>query len=74
MRTLRVKLKMNYQTYDELVSLVRELRSNLKEYSRVEQDKIIRKTLKISQVSILEIDGTSDLINFGEALDTMSNN
>jgi|GEM_PF-2329089 hypothetical protein len=65
---------MNYQTYDELVSLVRELRSNLKEYSRVEQDKIIRKTLKISQVSILEIDGTSDLINFGEALDTMSNN
>ena len=65
---------MNYQTDDELVSLVRELRSNLKEYSRVEQDKIIRKTLKISQVSILEIDGTSDLINFGEALDTMSNN
>ena len=65
---------MNYQTYDELVSLVQELRSNLKEYSRVEQDKIIRKTLKISQVSILEIDGTSDLINFGEALDTMSNN
>lgn len=65
---------MNYQTYDELVSLVRELRSNLKEYSRVEQDKITRKTLKISQVSILEIDGTSDLINFGEALDTMSNN
>ena len=65
---------MNYQTYDELDSLVRELRSNLKEYSRVEQDKIIRKTLKISQVSILEIDGASDLINFGEALDTMSNN
>lgn len=58
---------MNYETYDELIAKVSELLSTLNEYSKLEQDKIIRKILKINQASIMEIDGTSDLISSGES-------
>jgi hypothetical protein len=56
---------MKYKTYDQLVTMVRKLRTNLSELNREEQDKIVRRTFKIDQATIREIDGTTDLINFG---------
>ena len=56
---------MKYKTYDQLVTMVRKLRKNLSELNREEQDKIVRRTFKIDQATIREIDGTTDLINFG---------
>jgi hypothetical protein len=56
---------MKYKTYDQLVTMVRKLRKNLSELNREEQDKIVRRTFKIDQATIREIDGTTDQINFG---------
>ena len=56
---------MKYKTYDQLVTMVRKLRTNLSELNREEQDKIVRRTFKIDQATIREIDGTTDQINFG---------
>jgi len=55
---------MEYKTYDEFVALVAEFRT---EHSNLtdELDKLVNKTFKIDQATLREMDGMSDLIQFG---------
>ena len=53
---------MKYQTYDELIALVADVRLKHKDLSDDELDKLVKKTFKIDQTTFREIDGVSDLI------------
>ena len=54
---------MEYQTYDELIALVAELRTEHRNLTEDELDKLVKETLKIDQATLREIDGVSDLIS-----------
>jgi len=51
---------MKYQTYDELIALVAEFRSEHRNLTEDELDKLVKKTFKIDQATLREIDGVSD--------------
>ena len=51
---------MKYQTYDELIALVAEFRSEHRNLTDEDLDKLVKKTLKIDQATLREIDGVSD--------------
>ena len=53
---------MEYKTYDELISLVAEFRLEHCNLTDDERDKLVKKTLKIDQATLREIDGVGDLI------------
>jgi vacuolar-type H+-ATPase subunit C/Vma6 len=57
---------MEYQTYDELIALVAEFRSKHRNLTEDEQDKLIKKTFRIDQGTLRELDGVSDLIQYIE--------
>ena len=57
---------MKYQTYDELVTLVAEFRTKHRNLTGEELDKLVKKTLKIDQATLREIDGVSDLLQIGQ--------
>ena len=50
---------MEYKTYDELISLVAEFRLEHRNLTDDERDKVIKKTFKIDQATLREIDGIS---------------
>ena len=53
---------MKYQTYDELIALVTDVRLKNKDLSDNELEKLVKKTFKIDQATFREIDGVSELI------------
>ena len=56
---------MEYKSYDELIKVVREFQSQNKDLPPDELTKLILRTFRIDRTILLEIDGTSDLWNFG---------
>jgi len=55
---------MKYQTYDELIALVAELRLQHKDLSNEEQDRLIGHTFKIDRATLREMDGVNDSLSF----------
>lgn len=53
---------MEYQTYDELTSLVAEFRLKHKDLSDDELDKLVKQTFRIDQATLREMDGLGDLL------------
>ena len=53
---------MEYKTYDELISLVSEFRLEHRNLTDNELDRLIKKTFRIDQATLREIDGVGDLI------------
>ena len=56
---------MEYNSYDELIKVVREFQSQNKDLPPDELTKLILRTFRIDRTILLEIDGTGDLWNFG---------
>ena len=59
-------MSIEYQTYDELIALVAEFRMEHRNLTEVEQDKLIKKTFRIDQGTLREIDGVDNLIQYIE--------
>ena len=57
---------VKYKTYDELMSLVAEFRTEHRSLTDDELDKLVKKTFKIDQATLRELDGVSDLIQSNE--------
>lgn len=57
---------MEYHTYDDLIALVAEFRTEHFNLTDDELDKLVKKTFKIDQVTLREIDGVSDLLQIGQ--------
>ena len=57
---------MQYQTYDEFLALVAEFRSEHRNLTEDELDKLVKKTFKIDQATLREVDGVSDLLQIGQ--------
>ncbi len=54
---------IQYQTYDELITLVAEFRLQHKDLSDEDQDRLLLKIFKIDRPTLRDISGTTDLIN-----------
>ena len=57
---------MKYETYDELIKMVAEFRLQNRNLTDEELDKLVKKTFKIDQATLREIDGVDNLIQFIE--------
>jgi len=55
---------MKYQNYDELIALVAEFRDEHSNLTDDELDKLVKKTFKIDQATLRELDGVSDLLRY----------
>jgi len=55
---------MKYQTYDELIALVAEFRLQHRDLTDNELDKLVKRTFKIDQATLREVDGMSDYSSF----------
>ena len=53
---------MEYQTYDELIALVAEFRLEHRNLTDNELDRLIKKTFRIDQATLREIDGVGNLL------------
>jgi hypothetical protein len=53
---------VEYQTYDELIALVAEFRLEHHNLTDEELDKLVKKTLKIDQATLREIDGVKEIV------------
>jgi|TARA_B110000977_G_C10681443_1_gene339728 hypothetical protein len=51
---------VEYHTYDELIALVAEFRMEHRDLTDDELDKLVKKTLRIDQATLRELDGVSD--------------
>ena len=56
---------MEYQTYDELIALVADFRLENSDLTDDELDKLVKRTFRINQATLREMDGVSDQIHFG---------
>jgi hypothetical protein len=56
---------MKYTTYDDLIKMVAEFRLEHRNLTDEELDKLVKKTFKIDQATLREMDGVSDLMQFG---------
>jgi hypothetical protein len=56
-------MSIEYQTYDELIALVAEFRLEHRNLMEDELDKLVKKTFKIDQSTLREIDGVNDLLS-----------
>jgi len=56
---------MGHHTYDDLIALVAEFRTKHRNLTDDELDKLIKKTFKVDQATLREIDGMSDLMHVG---------
>ena len=54
---------IQHQTYDELVTLVTEFRSEYRDLTDDELDKLTKKTFKINRATLREMDGVTDLLS-----------
>jgi hypothetical protein len=59
-------MSIEYKTYDELIALVANFRSEHRNLTDDELDKLIKRTFKIDQATLREMDGVSDLIQYIE--------
>lgn len=57
---------MGHHTYDDLIALVAEFRTKHRNLTGEELDKLIRKTFRIDQGTLRELEGVSDLIQYIE--------
>tara|TARA_R110000803_G_scaffold9814_4_gene30582 strand:- start:9286 stop:9459 length:174 start_codon:yes stop_codon:yes gene_type:complete len=57
---------MNYNSYDELLALVAVLRAEHPNMPDDDLNKLVKKTFKIDQAALREIDGISDEFNLGQ--------
>lgn len=57
---------MKYQTYDKLITLVAEFRLEHRNLKGEDLDKLVKKTFKVDQTILRELDGVSDLIQSNE--------
>ena len=55
---------MKYQTYDELISLVAEFRLEHRNLTDDERDMLVKKTFRIDQATLREVDGVGDHSSF----------
>jgi hypothetical protein len=53
---------MEYHTYDELIALVAEFRLEHRNLMDEDLDKLVKKTFKIDQGTLRELNGITDLI------------
>ena len=58
---------MKYQTYDELLALVAEFRLEHRNLTDDELDKLVKKTFRIDQATLREMDGVGDLITVNDS-------
>jgi hypothetical protein len=56
---------MKYITYDDLIKMVAEFRLEHRNLTDEDLDKLVKKTFKIDQATLREMDGVSDLMQFG---------
>lgn len=56
---------MKYTTYDDLIKVVAEFRLEHRNLTGEDLDKLVKKTFKIDQATLREMDGVSDLMQFG---------
>jgi hypothetical protein len=56
---------MEYDSYEEFLALVAEFRLEHRNLTDDELDKLVKKTFKIDQATLREMDGVSDLMQFG---------
>ena len=54
---------MQYKTYDELIKMVAEFRSEHRNLTDDELDKLVKQTFRIDQATLREINGSSDQID-----------
>ena len=54
---------IQHQTYDELVTLVTEFRSEHRDLTDDELDKLVKQTFKINRATLREMDGVTDLLS-----------
>ena len=59
-------MSIEYQTYDEFLALVAEFRSEHRNLTDEDLDKLVKKTFKIDRATLRELDGVSDLIQYIE--------
>jgi hypothetical protein len=59
-------MSIEYQTYDDLIKMVAEFRSKHRNLTEDELDKLIKKTFRIDQGTLREMDGVSDLTQYIE--------
>jgi len=52
-----------YQTYDELISLVAEFRLEHRNLTDDELDKLVKQTFRIDQSILREMDGVDDILS-----------
>ena len=55
---------MEYKTYDELISLVADFRLAHHNLTDDERDKLVKKTFRIDQATLREVDGVGDHSSF----------
>ena len=55
---------MEYKTYDELIRLVAEFRLEHHNLAVDELDKLVKKTFRIDQSTLRELDGVDVYLNF----------
>jgi hypothetical protein len=60
---------MEYKTHDELISLVADFRLQHRDLTDNELDKLVKRTFKIDQATLREVDGMSDLMQVGRGFD-----
>ena len=56
---------MKYTIYDDLIKMVAEFRLEHRNLTDEDLDKLVKKTFKIDQATLREMDGVSDLMQFG---------
>ncbi len=59
-------MSIEYQTYDKLIALVAEFRSKHRNLTDKELDKLIKKTFRIDQGTLRELEGVDNLIQYIE--------
>ena len=57
---------MKYITYDDLIKMVAEFRLEHRNLTEDELDKLIKKTFRIDQGTLRELEGVSELIQYIE--------
>lgn len=57
---------MKYETYDELTRMVTEFRLEHRDLTDNELGKLVKKTFRIDQATLREMDGVSDLLQIGQ--------
>ena len=60
---------MEYNTYDELISLVADFRLQHRDLTDNELDKLVKRTFRIDQATLREVDGVGDLMQVGRGFD-----